>query len=86
MKNRLTSAFIFLAVSAFAQDTKKDTVKTGSLEDYGMRIYDPRIGRAMSTEPKDLPQNNPYNFEEVRKDSTAVKQPATEPKQKVAKK
>ena len=61
MKNIFTSILLCLAVTAFAQDTKKDTVKTGSYEDFGARIYDARIGRSMSVDPK-ASQNSPYNF------------------------
>ncbi|MBA3707104.1 MAG: hypothetical protein H0W84_14740 [Bacteroidetes bacterium] len=84
MKNIFTSAFLCLAVTAFAQDTKKDSVKTGSYENFGARIYDARIGRYMAVDPK-ASQLNPYNFEEMKKDSdsTATKQPATKPKQKI---
>jgi len=59
MKNIFTSALLFLSVSAFAQDTKKDTAATN---DYGARIYDARIGRYMSVDPKQSEENNPYKF------------------------
>lgn len=53
MKNIFTSAFFFLAVSAFAQDTAQ-------LYDYGARIYDTRIGHAMSVNAEATSQNTPY--------------------------
>ncbi|MBA3900120.1 MAG: hypothetical protein H0X62_07915 [Bacteroidetes bacterium] len=59
MKNILTSAFISLAVSAFAQDTKKDTAQ---LHDCSARIYDARIGRYMSIDSQQSKENNPYQF------------------------
>ena len=80
MKNIFTSAFFFLAVTAFAQDTKKDTVKTGSYEDFGARIYDARIGRSMSVDPTQTKENDPYQFA----DTTKSKQPINEPKKKIA--
>jgi RHS repeat-associated protein len=70
MKHILTSAFLLLAVTAFAQDTKKDTTTS----DHGFRTYDARIGRYMSVDPKDS-QNNPYQFA----DTTQTKQ-ADKPK------
>lgn len=73
MKIVFTSALLCFTVSAFAQDNKKDTAQ---LYDYGARIYDARIGRYMNVDPI---QNNPYKFA----DTTATKQPATEPKKKV---
>lgn len=76
MKNIFTSAFLFLAVTAFAQDTKKDTTTT---LDYGARIYDARIGRYMSVDPKQSKENNPYQFA----DTTKTKQVADKPKKKV---
>jgi RHS repeat-associated protein len=67
MKTLFTSAFLFLAVSAFAQNTKKDTTQ---LYDYGARIYDSRIGRYMSVDPQQPKENNnPYQF--AKKDTTA---------------
>jgi len=47
MKNIFTSAFLFLAVSAFSQDFKKDT---SQLYCYSARIYDAHIGRYMSAD------------------------------------
>ncbi|MFZ4771899.1 MAG: hypothetical protein ACOYLO_17085 [Ferruginibacter sp.] len=76
MKNIFTSAFLFLAVTAFAQDTKKDTTTT---LDYGARIYDARIGRSMSVDPKQSKENNPYQFA----DTTKTKQVADKPKKKI---
>lgn len=58
MKNILAFIFLCLAVSAFAQDNKKDTASF----DYGARVYDARISRAMSVDPKATQGNNPYNF------------------------
>ena len=72
MKNIFTSAFLFLAVTAFAQDNKKDTTAL----DYGARIYDARIGRSMSVDPKQSKENNPYQFA----DTTNTKQVADKPK------
>jgi len=59
---------------------KKDSATTF---DYGARIYDARIGRPMSVDPKSS-QNNPCNFTEQKKifDTTTVKQPADNPKRK----
>ena len=75
MKNIFTSTFLLLAVTAFAQDTKKDTTTT---LDYGARIYDARIGRSMSVDPNQSKENNPYQFA----DTIATKQPPNEPKKK----
>ncbi|MDB5139127.1 MAG: hypothetical protein JWR12_1043 [Mucilaginibacter sp.] len=40
----------------------------GAQQDYGMRIYDPRVGRFLSTDPleKEYPWNTPYAFAENR--------------------
>ena len=37
---------------------------TGNQQDYGMRIYDPRVGRFLSTDPlsKEYPWYTPYKF------------------------
>lgn len=83
MKTLFTSAFLCLTVSAFAQDTTKTKQDTASF-DYGMRIYDTRIGRFVSVDPK-AAQNNPYYFTEPNtiSDTTVVKQPADKPKNKI---
>lgn len=72
MKIIFTSAFLFLAVTAFAKDNKKDTTAS----DYGFRTYDARIGRYMSIDPKQSIENNPYQFA----DTTKTKQVADKPK------
>ncbi len=78
MKNIFNSAFLLLAITAFAQNTKKDN--TTAL-DYGARIYNTRIARYMSFDPK-TSQNNPYQFA----DTTKAKQVADKPKKKAVKK
>lgn len=80
MKTLFTSAFLCLAIAAFAQDSTKTKADSASLY-YGARIYDTRIGRSASVDPKASSQNNPYQFEQLS-DSTAVKQPADKPKKK----
>jgi len=83
MKTLFTSALLLLTLTSFAQDTKKDSATT---LDYGARIYDPRIARYISTDPKASEQNNPYKFAENKPivvDTTATKQSATKPKRKI---
>ena len=38
----------------------------GNQQDYGMRVYDPRVGRFLSVDPlfKGYPWNSPYAFAE----------------------
>src|SRR6218665_389538 len=54
MKNLFTLIAICLTVSAFPQDTKKDTANP----EHGSMIYDTRISRHMSTDPKRSKENN----------------------------
>jgi hypothetical protein len=67
MKNIFTSACLCLTISAFAQDNKKDTTQ---LYDYGMRIYDARIGRYMST---DSNSSKPYQNTKPEVSVTVIK-------------
>jgi len=66
MKTLFTSALLLLTLTSFAQDTKKDSA---TALDYGARIYDPRIARYISTDPKASEQNNPYKFADTTKQS-----------------
>ncbi len=70
-----TPALICLATTTFAQENKNDIVQ---LYDYGARIYDARILRYMSTDPKQPIENSPYQFA----DTTKTKQVANKPKKK----
>ena len=54
------------------------TFKTSSYEDCGMRIYDARILRYMSVDPKQSKENSPYKFAAT----TATKHIADKPKKK----
>jgi hypothetical protein len=78
MKYILTSAFLCLAVTAFAQDTTKTKSDTTSYI-FGHKTYDARIGRYVSFE--DSLQNNPYKFA----DTNTTTLPANEPKKKTNK-
>jgi len=57
MINRLSFLLLFVPVLAFSQ-SKDSTIAY----DYGYRMYDARVGKAMSTDPVKNKDNNPYNF------------------------
>lgn len=75
MKKLFFITSLCFSCGAFAQDS--------TAVDYGMRIYDARIGHSISVDPKASPQNNPYQFEQenTATDSTRIIQPADKPKQ-----
>ena len=53
-----------LAIGASSQNATKDTIAKGSMEDFGTRIYDTRIGRYMSM---DTSKSNKYSDTIYRK-------------------
>lgn len=67
MKILFASAFFFITSATFAQDAKKDT----TANEYGMRIFDARLGRYIS---KDSIKHTPYSFADTKI------QPADKPK------
>jgi RHS repeat-associated protein len=48
------------------KENDNDVKGTGNEQDYGMRIYDPRVGRFLSVDPiaAQYPWNGSYNFSE----------------------
>jgi RHS repeat-associated protein len=68
MKTLCFIAALCFANATFAQDAKKDTT---TANDYGMRMYDARLGRYIST---DTIKYNPYSFADT------TLQPADKPK------
>src|SRR6516164_8027634 len=48
------------------KENDKEAKGDGNQQDYGMRIYDPRIGRFLSEDPltRKYPWNSPYSFAE----------------------
>jgi len=71
MKTLFTSVLLCLTANAFAQDVA-NTVQDST--DFDFRMYNTRVLRFMSVDPKASPQNNPYTFEQkfIIKDSTFV--------------
>jgi len=50
------------------KENDDDVKGVGDQQDYGLRIYDPRIGKFLSADPvaKNFPWNSPYSFAENR--------------------
>ncbi len=50
------------------KENLNDVKGVGKLQDYGMRIYDPRLGKFLSIDPigNNFPWNSPYTFAENR--------------------
>lgn len=64
MINRLLFLLLFVPVLAFSQSNDSTVAY-----DYGYRMYDARIGKALSTDPSQPKNSSPYSF--VKQDTTA---------------
>lgn len=74
-KNIFVATFVVSIINYANAQSDKSKNDSILIHDYGMRIYDARLGNYMAIDPKQTEKNNPYNNDSknvVIKDSVVV--------------